>query len=120
MSHFSSLRTCITDLNMLAEACKTANVPYKVGQSLFARGYSESVMPCAFLIEGNRYDIGFNLEDGEYVASADFADAHGTGSERQSLTDLLSRAITQYNVINVQQQARQGALSQANVMVTVH
>ncbi len=71
MSHFSSIKTQIRDLNALKKALSDLQVDWKSGPSA-VRGYQGDTRTAEVVIEqDNGYDVGFGWNGEEYELVAD-------------------------------------------------
>jgi hypothetical protein len=71
MSHFSSIKTQIRDLNALKKALTDLQVDWKEGP-YSVRGYQGDSRPAELVIEQeNGYDVGFGWNGEEYELVAD-------------------------------------------------
>lgn len=111
MSHFTIVRTSITDGSMLKQAL--LDLGYTVNENDVVRGYMGNKQRADYVIKKNNgYDIGFILDNGKYSLIADF-----WGTEEKEKV-LLNKITQQYscNIILQESQNKGFTVEEKTVM----
>lgn len=89
MSHFSKIKTHLTEQTYLLQALDDLKLSYKTGDNLNVYGH-QGEQPVDIRIEtDNQHGIGFHQQDGIYLCIADF---WGTGwTQERFLGDIQQR-----------------------------
>lgn len=125
MSHFSSIRSKLTNKELLKVALQQQPEVKEVKEKWFVRGYEEQTVKSDVVgvLEGN-YDIGFVLQGDSSYAIADWGYStcsSGNSSGSQNLTGLWQRIVATYNTLYTLDQANKNkGLQKANINVVVH
>ncbi|HID22251.1 MAG TPA: DUF1257 domain-containing protein [Planctomycetaceae bacterium] len=85
MSHFTTVKTVIRDLELLQETLRQLHYNFQVGERLPIRGFAGSRQYGQVVINtGSRYDIGFQQQaDQTYQVCADWWGVEGNTPIRQ-------------------------------------
>jgi hypothetical protein len=113
VSHFTELKTRLTNLDRVLESARKLGfeVEESQGQPVQARGFmGETFEALAVIRTGTRYDIGVLAgEDGNLQFSADWDLLEKVGSLRQE--DFQNKIQQQYALCTIQEVAREQGLS---------
>jgi len=106
MSHFSSIKTTITDLNILKAAAEQLGHQLEVGDNLYAHGYNGRRTKVDALIRGTvnkrgRFDIGFkkDKDSGTYTVVCDWWGAENEFGQSDVFTGQLTDAYCEQTVM---------------------
>lgn len=103
MSHITTVKTQIRDLDALRDACRALHLDLVEGGSV--RGYFENMARADYriLIPGTKYEVGvIRQHDGSYALAADFWD----GSVERALGSGFGRLLQEYALKVIEKQAR--------------
>ncbi len=118
MSHFSCVRTKMTDLELIDKACKSLGLT--TVRNSYVRGWSRQCTPAPLVVKlDSNYDIGFkDSGDGSYHVVADFAYAHPGENHGHNLQTLWQSILAKYSIEKaIQDKASLGSSAKVNVSI---
>jgi len=109
MSHFSNVRTTITNLEILDAAVKQLGYTLERGSDVYARGYSgQRIKVDARIVGKHGYDIGFkkNQDSDSYDLVVDWWGAAHEFGQSDVFTGRLTDAYTEQGAMSAARQNR--------------
>lgn len=103
MSHFTTVKTQINDLDALEQAMEGCNYKVKRGKKVKVRGYQGATLDAVMCIDvGSQYDIGvLEEEDGTYKIVSDWWGIETTtGKTQNEVVEEINREYAFVRVVN--------------------